>query len=134
MCWTRFSKTILDQDSGTYLLKTFLGHVFLDSRFENVTKFENRTATTPYGTIQKTQPQQHHHKENTAEAFTFTCSGGSCLSPTCFDSSVLLHICILFFACLVVAATPKNLSPHLLLFVTTGLPGVYVVHGDNALW
>jgi len=46
----------------------------------------------------------------------------------------------MFVFCFLLASswlqTPKNLSPHfhLLFFVATGLPGIYVVHHDNALW
>ena len=151
ICWTLFLKTFLDHVSATgFCWKCFLdmcvGHVSRRQFFtiniwdmffgqqrrkgHKIWKQKNRNhiLRKPY--------RKHNHpnttKENTADTFTVTYSWGSCLSPTGFDSPVLLFV---FCFCLPLRGLqmPKNLSPHLLLFGTTAVPGVYVAHHNSCL-
>ena len=132
-CWTCFLDMCVGHVSWRQFLTRILGHIswtrFWDMRKSHT--FENRTGIMPYETIQENTTTQHHHKENTAETSTVTSSWGSCLSPTGFDSPVLL-----FVFCFCFPLRGLNLSPHLLLLVVSiiiVLPGLYVAQRNNVL-
>ena len=132
MCWTRFLKTILDQDSGTNFLNTFLGHVFW-------------TAETERSQNLKIEPQSRHtkpcRKHNRPSITTKKTRQTHSLSLTPEDPVshplVSTHHLLLFVFCFCLPLRglqmPKNLSPHLLLFETTAVPGVCVAHHNNCL-